>query len=566
MFGIKKNHSRQNNIERRGLFKGSQAVLNAIEDGVLALDANGKIDLINPSAQTLTGWSQADAVGLSFESVMKITTAEGRELLPQENPVKKTFANPTSFTSRDYFLRTQGGKILPIFLHVNPIDAQNSGFVVVFRNISKEIAENREQTEFISTASHEMRTPVASIEGYLGLALNPATASIDARAREYLEKAQKNAQHLGRLFQDLLDVSKAEDGRLKSSPEAFDVVEFAREVWSDLKTKADSKNLNYFFTPDGKKSGEKTLAPVFFVYADKGHLREILGNIFDNAIKYTPVGDVEVDVSGDQNQVEISVRDSGVGIPSEDIPHLFQKFYRVDSSATREIGGTGLGLYLSRKLAESMDGSLTVSSEYEKGSVFTLKLPRISRERAEKLMSEAALKNTEVSAVGVSNVQNLMHDATPEGHGVSNSPVEAPQEMVFENINNGLSFETEPITPSQQEFVAHTPSGAQSFGNDFPVSNNRYGAAHQPPQNITQPVANYQPVVQSSYSVTASQLPQNTTQSQPMTAEQYRAWVAAYQAQVARAQAMQQQAVMAQNGPPAQIQQARNIEQNRLMR
>ena len=372
-----------------------KAILDAVDDGVLAVDQKGNILAINPAAEQITGWSGSDAAGLVFNSVLKITNNDGAEMLDISNPVNRVLRTNENFTTRDLFIKTQSGKITPIFLAVNSIGEANSGVVVVFRDISKELSDNREQAEFISTASHEMRTPVASIEGYLGLALNPATATIDARAKSFLEKAHENTQHLGQLFQDLLDVTKAEDGRLKNEPVVLDATEFARDIWEGLKPKAENKGLEYVFMPDHNVTGEKTIMPVFFIHADRDHLHEVLNNLFENAIKYTPSGTVAVNVTGDNDSVQISVKDSGIGIPAEDLPHLFQKFYRVDNSETREINGTGLGLFLSRKLTESIGGKLTVESEYKKGSVFTVKLPRITRENAESLKAKEDAKKSE---------------------------------------------------------------------------------------------------------------------------------------------------------------------------
>ncbi|HET8689966.1 MAG TPA: HAMP domain-containing sensor histidine kinase, partial [Candidatus Saccharimonadales bacterium] len=217
-----------------------------------------------------------------------------------------------------------------------------------------------------------MRTPVASIEGYLGLALNPQTAQIDDKARSYLEKAHESAQHLGRLFQDLLDVSKVEDGRMKNNPTIIDAVSFSKKVYDNFSESARAKGLEFKFMP--KSAG--SVSPLYYVKADVDKLEEVLGNLVENAIKYTKQGWVSVDVVGDNELVKFQVSDSGIGIPAEDIPHLFQKFYRVDSSDTREIGGTGLGLYLSRRLVESMDGHLRLDSQYGKGSTFTIELRR----------------------------------------------------------------------------------------------------------------------------------------------------------------------------------------------
>ena len=391
MFNI---FSKKENLTQKssGEWGDGRAVLSAISDGVMALDSSGNIRIINSSAEKILGWSSGDSSNLSFESVFILVDKDGRVFEQESNPIRRALLSFETFSSRELSLKTQSGKTFPISLQINAIDEQRSGLVVVFRNITKEIEENRQQTEFISTASHEMRTPVASIEGYLGLSLNPATATIDDRAREFLEKAYDNTRHLGQLFQDLLDISKSEDGRLKNEPVVLDAVEFSRKIWDGLREKAAAKNLDFVFDLDSKKTGEKILTPVYYVHSDRDHLHEVLDNLFENAIKYTPSGRVSVNVSGDNENVRISVTDSGIGIPAEDIPHLFQKFYRVDNTETREIGGTGLGLYLSRRLVESMGGKLLLESEYKKGSTFTVQLPRLTREQADSLKFQEATK------------------------------------------------------------------------------------------------------------------------------------------------------------------------------
>ena len=489
-----------------------KAILDAVDDGVLAVDSKGNILVINPAAEQITGWNGSDAVGLVFNSVLKITNNEGGEMIEISNPVNRVLQTGENFTTRDLFIKTQSGKIVPIFLAVNSIDGQNSGVVVVFRDISKELKDNREQAEFISTASHEMRTPVASIEGYIGLALNPATATIDARAKSYLQKAHENTKHLGQLFQDLLDITKAEDGRLKNEPVVLDAIEFSRNIWEGLKPKAEAKGLSYTFEPDNHKTGEKTLTPVFFIHADRDHLHEILNNLFENAIKYTPSGMVSVNITGDNNNVQISVKDSGIGIPAEDIPHLFQKFYRVDNSETREINGTGLGLFLSRKLTESIGGFLDVESEYKKGSTFTVKLPRITRENAEKLKAiEDAKKAEEHQKIEQKNNQREIDEADRDITAILEDPkIENPSEEVFEitqeiqpetstNISETIPQNTqqEVLQVQQTPYIQNTAKAAQqqekqiydnSAQNTAPItqSNVINAEQNQPAQKVAQ--------------------------------------------------------------------------------
>ena len=503
-----------------------KAILDAVDDGVLAVDQKGNILAINPTAEQITGWSGSDAAGLVFNSVLKITNNDGAEMLDISNPVNRVLRTNENFTTRDLFIKTQSGKITPIFLAVNSIGGSNSGVVVVFRDISKELSDNREQAEFISTASHEMRTPVASIEGYLGLALNPATATIDARAKSFLEKAHENTQHLGQLFQDLLDITKAEDGRLKNEPIVLDATEFARDIWEGLKPKAENKGLEYVFMPDHNATGEKTIMPVFFIHADRDHLHEVLNNLFENAIKYTPSGTVAVNVTGDNDSVQISVKDSGIGIPAEDLPHLFQKFYRVDNSETREINGTGLGLFLSRKLTESIGGKLTVESEYKKGSIFTVKLPRITRENAESLKAkEDAKKSEEHQKIEQKRNQReieeadrdinaILQDETmehPNIETVNNQPTTAPTEpTVPENPKETENLQTQPM---QTQEVLSIPT-IQAVSQPQPQE------PAQSIQPIPQPVQSAQPTQPIVQNVAQVQTQQTYSQQTAQTIQQ----------------------------------------------
>jgi len=384
----------------------SEVVINAIADGVIALDAKGIIQLINPAAQQIIGWGKQDALTLSYKSVLRLVDTQDAELTTANDPVLQTLATNKETATSSLSLLTNSGKKLLVSVIVSPVGQPGSGVIIVFRDITKEKAEEREQAEFISTAAHEMRTPIASIEGYLGLTLNPATAQIDARARAYINSAHESAQHLGRLFQDLLDVAKADDGRLTNNPKVVDVVAFTQNLVQGFRPKAVQKGLRMLFVPQPDDTdpnapsigSDRRISPVFYANLDNDHLREIISNLIDNAIKYTPKGDVTIDVTGDAEHVVISVADSGIGIATEDIPHLFQKFYRIDNSATREIGGTGLGLYLSRRLAESMNSRIWAESEFQRGSTFYVEIPRISHEDATRLIETSKIAREQEAA------------------------------------------------------------------------------------------------------------------------------------------------------------------------
>ena len=455
------------NLENRlsAVESKSDVVINAIDDGVLAISKDGNIELINPSAQQIIGWDQGDALGLNWKSVLKLVTSDGKDVEDLENPIAQSLSKNQPTHNDKLFLLTSSEKRILVSIVSSPVGTDGEGIIVVFRDITKEKAEEREQAEFISTASHEMRTPVASIEGYLGLALNPATAHIDEKARDFITKAHESAQHLGRLFQDLLDISKVEDGRMKNSPKIINVNEFLKNIFDGLATKADEKQLNYIFMPDIIDEGkEKSLQPIFYANIDPDHFREVVSNLIENAIKYTPSGEVVVNVTGDDKQISVSVKDSGIGIPAEDIPHLFQKFYRVDNSDTREIGGTGLGLYLSRRLAEAMSGNLRVESKYKEGSTFYLEIPRMNSSEAKQ-----RLESTEAE----SSKDSMSDSTVPEE--IEIAAEEKTEDMAIEN--NSEIVDSNPATIATPENPAPAAPAVPTTQPEIP----------QPARNSSEP-------------------------------------------------------------------------------
>ena len=455
------------NLENRlsAVESKSDVVINAIDDGVLAISKDGNIELINPSAQQIIGWDQGDALGLNWKSVLKLVTSDGKDVEDLENPIAQSLSKNQPTHNDKLFLLTSSEKRILVSIVSSPVGTDGEGIIVVFRDITKEKAEEREQAEFISTASHEMRTPVASIEGYLGLALNPATAHIDEKARDFITKAHESAQHLGRLFQDLLDISKVEDGRMKNNPKIINVNEFLKDIFDGLATKASEKQLNYIFMPDIIDEGkEKSLQPIFYANIDPDHFREVVSNLIENAIKYTPSGEVVVNVTGDDKQISISVKDSGIGIPAEDIPHLFQKFYRVDNSDTREIGGTGLGLYLSRRLAEAMSGNLRVESKYKEGSTFYLEIPRMNSSEAKQRLESAETEKSEYK--------------TP--NSLASEKIEIAKEEKTENVvteNNSEIVDSDPVAIATPENPAPAAPAVPTTQPEIP----------QPARNSSEP-------------------------------------------------------------------------------
>lgn len=454
----------------------SEVVINAIGDGVIAVDSQGIIQLINPAAQSIIGWGKQDALALNYRSVLKFVSQKDEMLDITNDPIQQALNSNQEIRINEINLMTNSGKRIMISLVASPVGEIGSGVITVFHDVTNEKAEEREQAEFISTASHEMRTPVASIEGYLGLALNPQTATIDARGRDFIMKAHESAAHLGHLFQDLLDVSKSDDGRISNKPSVVNVVLFIHDIIQGLKQKAADKGIELIYKPMPENSTERFIAPAYFVNLDNDHIREIINNLVENAIKYTPKGDIVVDIVGDEERIIVSVKDSGIGIPAEDMPHLFQKFYRVENQSTRAIGGTGLGLYLCRRLAELMGGRIWVESIYKSGSTFFLELPRISSQDAGRLTEAQA--NVALKEAG--------------------DKIKIPS---FEGLTD---INLEPEIEIDQPIMSTLPPVSQPVS--FPIPNPNTIPIPQPmPKPIPQPEIPKPPTVEPIYAVPRSQ-------------------------------------------------------------
>ena len=379
----------------------SEIILNAIEDGVMLLDEQKTIQLFNPGAGSITGWAADEARGLDFHSVVKLVDDKEEPYDEKKNPINRAYREGATVRDNRAILISRSEKRVMLSLSVSPLldeGKQVRGAVAIFRDVSQERQQEQQRAEFISTASHEMRTPVAAIEGYLALALNDKVSTIDMRARGYLEKAHSSTKHLGQLFQDLLTSAKAEDGRLTSHPALVEMGAYIEHLAQDLRFSAEKKGLPVELVIGSHSSGAvggnasmtKTIRPLYYVYVDPDRMREVITNLFDNAVKYTAEGKISLGLTGNDSVVQIYIKDTGPGIPREDIGHLFQKFYRVDNSATRTIGGTGLGLFICRKIVELYNGKIWVESEIGQGSTFYINIPRLSTQKASEMQKAIA--------------------------------------------------------------------------------------------------------------------------------------------------------------------------------
>lgn len=219
--------------------------------------------------------------------------------------------------------------------------------------------------EFLANISHELQTPITYLEGYSS-ALENELYRNEEEKKQYLQIIQQEASRMSTLVKDLFDLSKMEEGKIALVFEEVDLVEVVENAMLKTKMKAQEKGLQLNFTQSHDFPS---------IEADGLRMEQILINIIENAIRYTESGIVKVKLSSDLDTVKVQIEDSGIGIPQEDIPFLFERFYRVEKSRSREFGGTGLGLAIVKHLVELQGGTISVESQIGKGTCFELKFP-----------------------------------------------------------------------------------------------------------------------------------------------------------------------------------------------
>ena len=439
-------------------------VLNTIDSGVIIVLSTGVIEYINPAAVSLLGGQMAqNFLGAKLEDILKLENGQGVAIPAQNNLVFYAVNNGQNYTTREYFLVNLQGQKKPVAFKIITAHSPKNERIVTFYDITSELEAESEQTEFISTASHEMRTPVASIEGYLGLALNPKTATIDERAKKYLEEAHKSSQHLGKLFRDLLDVTKLDDKRIKAHLTPIEVTSTVRSIAEGQIPKMSEKNIHFTFgsSSSANMNGGRVINQEVFAAVDVDFLREIINNLIENAIKYTNNGGgIWVNVRGDGDRVLINVTDTGIGISPEDSKHVFQKFYRADNSETRTIGGTGLGLYIVKERVEAMSGSTWVESTFGEGSTFYVAFPRLTYE--EYLRRKQIEANTQ-AMTPQNSVASTPNISTPSVSEPSENQAPAPMQFPTEtttSIPAAAPVSTTMNTPVQTETPMQAPTAS----------------------------------------------------------------------------------------------------------
>ncbi|HYC87346.1 MAG TPA: ATP-binding protein [Chryseosolibacter sp.] len=253
----------------------------------------------------------------------------------------------------------------------NPLEIIREEFAYLAEQNEEEIERLKKleafRKEFIADVSHELKTPLFAAQGFVHTLLDGAVNDKTVRTK-FLRKAAKSLDGLDGLVQDLLTLSQIETGQIKMHFELFDIHELTEEVFEQFENKSDRKEVSLRIESDNKR---------VFVYADRQRIAQVITNLISNAIKHSMEGGVVVvRFSAGKKMVEVSVEDYGEGIPAEHLPRIFERFYRVDKSRSREKGGTGLGLAIVKHILDGHNTKADVESIPGKGSVFSFKLPR----------------------------------------------------------------------------------------------------------------------------------------------------------------------------------------------
>ena len=518
-------------------------VLNSIDEGVMIVHSSGIVVLINPAAMRLLGTSDPNTVeNLQLASILKLENGEGLKIDDNINPVLRAVMNGENYNTRDLVLVSIQEQRKPVAISVVCTTAGQNERIITLRDIARELEEEGEQAEFISTASHEMRTPVASIEGYLGLALNPKTATIDDRARKYLEEAHASSKHLGRLFKDLLDVTKLDDKKIRVQLSPVEMSSTVRSIANGQVPMMNEKGIHYTFGASSARSDNtaRTINQEVYASVDIDFLREVVNNLVENAIKYTASGGgIWVNVRGDGDRVLINVTDTGIGISPDDLKHIFQKFYRADNSQTRTVGGTGLGLYLVKQRVEAMGGKVWAESSFGEGSTFYLSFPRITVEEYQRRKQIA-------SNIEAMNINSVNNNTLNQSNDVTPTSFETPttQDPQANQVVPGV--QTTQLAPTAPEIKTTQVAPESSISSTAPIN-----------PIASQPVIQqqYQPIAQPTYATQAVQTGQPQAIQAPMMQPQNT------QPQPGQIPIVQTQTIQPQSTQPIVLQQSVNNNQ-----
>ncbi|HUP26409.1 MAG TPA: ATP-binding protein [Candidatus Limnocylindrales bacterium] len=364
---LKQQAQQGNLVQREAEALVSEALFASIGEGAFVTDAHGNIAKINKVALDILGYKSNEVLGKWFSTVFIAEDEKGNVIPNLERPITEAFIKGKP-VFRKLTYRKKSGKRVPVALTVSPILLKNKpiGAIQVFRDITEEVRLENSKDEFISIASHQLRTPATIVKQYLGMILEGYSGKLKPAQAELLRIAYENNEHQIETINDLLKVAQADANKVTLVREETNLVLLLDDIIRDQQKKYIRKDLTLCFI----HKDSQVLAMV-----DPLHLRMVFDNLLDNAYKYSHENTkVTVELALTEQAAIIKIRDQGVGIDKKDMDKLFQKFSRI-ANPLSFVGGTGLGLYWAQKLIDLHSGKLTASSVIGKGTTFTVKVP-----------------------------------------------------------------------------------------------------------------------------------------------------------------------------------------------
>ncbi len=341
--------------------------LSSMTDGVIAVDVEKRIILFNKVAENLTKWKFQEVHGKCADEFIHLI--DERTKKPLENPIDKALKSgkTESGTDRDTLVSRDGNE-RPVLATAAPIcknDETIIGSACVLRDVSHEREIDRMKTDFVSSVSHELRTPLTSIMAYTSTILRDENMPEQTK-RDFLIIIDEESNRLKNLIEELLEISRFESETSKIIREPIDIADLIKQLLPIFQPLADKKNIHL------KINISDELGKFM---ADKIKIQSMIMNLINNAIKFTPEhGHVSISAQCQGQEVVIKVTDTGIGIPKEDIPKIFNRFYRVHRPG-KQIQGTGLGLAIVNEIVKMHASRIDVESEHDKGTTFTVFLP-----------------------------------------------------------------------------------------------------------------------------------------------------------------------------------------------
>ena len=347
-----------------------EAMISSVGDGLVATDRDGKILLMNSAAEKMLLLKSQEVIGKNYVKTVPAADKEGRIIPSDKRPLLTVLKHGKTFTnhSANYYVRKNGSKF-PAAITTSPINYQNSiiGAIITFRDVTHEKEVDRMKTEFISLASHQLRTPLSAISWLVELLQNGDAGQLNRQQLDLLGDIYQSNKRMIQLVSDLLNISRMETGRIIIDPKPTHLGQLLEEVLKELKPKINSKKqkLTISYHPDLSE-----------INIDPNLIRAVYLNLLSNAIKFTPEnGEITIIISRKGSDIISQITDSGYGIPKNEQGKIFQKFYRGSNIVKKVFEGTGLGLYLVKSIIEASRGKIWFKSEKNKGTTFWFSLP-----------------------------------------------------------------------------------------------------------------------------------------------------------------------------------------------